>query len=359
MRNDLRLLAAAFIAAKAASVRAVEITPTGRLHLDYAAYDDDRTPFENRFLVRRAQLGLQVKIDGDWSAKLVYDFSNGGSLKDAYVRYDGWKAGEVTLGQSKVPFGLEQLASTNDTTFLERSLPSDAFTLSRRKGLTFANVGTSHTVTAMVFGSSVGRSEAGGAAARITFAPINNARSLLHFGIAATSERPHGDFSFSARPEALPTDPKLVRTGTIADVARVDRLGLETAWQRGPFSVQAERLQAHLSRDNGQPKLDLQGWYVAGSWVLTGEPRKYKDGAFKDIVPSKRSGAWELAARYSRVNLNDASVLGGSEHNLTLGLNWYACKNARVMVNYIRVSSDRRGVSDDPRILEVRLQLSF
>ena len=47
------------------------------------------------------------------------------------------------------------------------------------------------------------------------------------------------------------------------------------------------------------------------------------------------------------------------ERNLTFGLNWYANKYARVMLNYIKVNSDRRGVSDNPRILEVRLQLSF
>lgn len=359
MRNDLKLLAAAVLAAKAPTAGAFELTPTGRLHLDYAKHQDDTAPFDSRFLVRRAQLGLEAKFDDNWSAKVVYEFASGGSLKDAYLRFDGWKAGKITIGQSKVPFGLEQLVSTNDITFLERSLPSDAFTLSRRKGLSFQSAGANHTFAAMVFGSSVGGSEAGGAVARITFAPVNHDDSLLHFGLAATSERARGNFSFSARPEALPTDPKLVRTGTINDVSRVNRLGLEVAWKQGPFSIQSELLRAHLVRDNSRPDLDFHGWYVGGSWVLTGESRQYKDGAFKGIVPGKPGGAWELTARYSRVDLNDAPVTGGSEHNLTLGLNWYANENARVMLNYIKVNSDRRGISDNPRILDLRLQLSF
>ena len=359
MRNGIKVLAAASLAAMATSARAFEITPSGRLHLDYADYQNDRTQFDSRFLVHRAQLGLEAKFNDDWSAKIVYDFATGGSLKDAYLRFKGWKVGTLTIGQSKVPFGLEQLVSTNDITFFERSLPSEAFGLSRRKGFAFDNKGAKHTFSAMVFGSSVGGNEASGAAARITFAPINHDDSLLHFGLAATSERTHGDFSFSARPEALPSDPKLVRTGTITDVSRVNRLGLEAAWKRGPFSVQSELLRAHLSRDNGQPDLGFHGWYVGGSWVLTGESRGYKDGAFKGIVPARPSGAWELTARYSRVDLNDAPVTGGSEHNLTFGVNWYANKNARVMLNYIKVNSDRRGVSDNPRILELRLQLSF
>jgi len=359
MRNDLKLLAAGILAANAQSAGAFELTPTGRLHLDYAKYQSDRTPFDDRFLVRRAQLGVEARFDENWSAKVVYEFASGGSLKDAYLRFDGWKAGKITIGQSKVPFGLEQLVSTNDLTFQERSLPSEAFTLSRRKGLAFENAGANHTFAAMVFGSSVGGSEASGAAARVTFAPVNHDGSLLHFGLAATTERAHGDFSFSARPEALPTDPKLVRTGSITDVSRINRLGLEAAWKKGPFSIQSELLRAHVSRDNSQPDLGFHGWYVGGSWVLTGESRNYKDGAFKGIAPEKPGGAWELTARYSRVDLNDARVTGGSEHNLTVGVNWYATKDTRVMLNYIKVNSDRRGISDNPRLLELRLQLSF
>ena len=359
MRNDLKLLAAAILAAKATTAGAFELTPTGRLQLDYARYQDDATPFDSRFLVRRAELGLEAKFSDDWSAKVVYNFASGGSLKDAYLRFDGWKAGKIIIGQSKIPFGLDQDVSSSDITFLERSLPSEAFGLSRRKGVAFEGKGDNHTIAAMVFGSSVGGSEASGAAARITFAPVDHDNSVLHFGLGATTERPHGDFSFSARPEALPTDPKLVRTGTITDVARVDRLALEAAWKRGPLSIQSEFLRAHLSRDNSQPNLDFKGWYVGGSWVLTGESREYKNGAFKGIVPSRPGGAWELTARYSRVNLNDAPVRGGSEHNLTFGVNWYASKHARVMLNYIKVNSDRRGVSDNPGILEVRLQLSY
>lgn len=359
MRHELKLLAAAIMAAKATSASAFELNPTGRLQLDYAKYQDDKTPFDSRFLVRRAEFGVEAKFSDDWSAKVVYNFATGGSLKDAYLRFDGWKAGKITIGQSKVPFGLDQDASSNETTFLERSLPSDAFGLSRRKGIAFEGKGANHTFAAMVFGSSVGGNEASGVAARFTFAPINHGNSLLHFGLDATSERPHGDFSFGARPEALPTDPKLVRTGTITDVARVNRLGLEAAWKHGPVSIQSELLRAHLSRDNSQPNLDFQGWYVGGSWVLTGESREYKNGAFKGIVPSRPGGAWELSARYSRVNLNDAPVRGGSEHNLTFGLNWYANNNTRLMLNYIKVHSDRRGISDNPSILGVRLQVSF
>jgi len=82
-------------------------------------------------------------------------------------------------------------------------------------------------------------------------------------------------------------------------------------------------------------------------------------GRFRGISPSKRGGAWELTARYSHIDLDDGGVRGGTEDNFTLGLNWYANEHLRIMSNYIKVRSERRGDSDDPDILLVRAQITF
>ena len=41
---------------------------------------------------------------------------------------------------------------------------------------------------------------------------------------------------------------------------------------------------------------------------------------------------------------------------ITAGVNYYWRSNYKVALNYVKVSSDRRDVSDDPAILEARLQ---
>ncbi|MDR6306728.1 phosphate-selective porin [Nitrobacter vulgaris] len=46
-------------------------------------------------------------------------------------------------------------------------------------------------------------------------------------------------------------------------------------------------------------------------------------------------GAWEIAARYSYMDLNDNLVFGGKQNNVTVGLNWYLNDNMRVMFNWI------------------------
>ena len=359
MRIHQKLLVIAIIAGRAVAVDAVEVTPTGRLHVDYAHHDSDVAQFENKALVRRAQFGLKGKFGSGWSAEVVYDFASGGSLKDVYLRYRGWGHSDLKLGQFKVPFGLEQLTSTNDITFMERTLPSEAFTLSRRKGIGFQSNGANYTWAAMGFAPSIAGIGDNGAAARVTFNPFKAGNTLVHLGLAALTERPRGAVNLGARPEALPTDIRLVRTGSIFPVRRLDKLGVEAAWKKGPVSLQGEWIQTRLSPTASGSDGYFQGWYVAGSWVLTGESRGYKDGVFQQVVPARKAGAWELAARYSGINLDSDQIRGGKEHNVTFGLNWYFNDHLRLMVDYVKVISDRRGIADNPSILDVRAQFAF
>ena len=359
MRAELQALTVALLTSAAATADAFDLTPSGRLHLDHATHDSDKSQLVDRFIVRRAQLGLEAEFNGQWSAKAVYEFARRGGVKDAYVRYTGWKAAEIIAGQVKVPFGLEELINTNNITFIERALPTEAFPLSRRKGIRLQNLGTNHTFSVMRFGSSIRGDEGPGTAARLTLNPLNSDDTLVHVGLAATTERPNGGVKFSVRPEALPTDKALLRTGTVMAVNRINQLGLEGAWKHGPLSLQSEWIHSHLSRDANQPDVDYQGWYVAGSWILTGESRGYRDGVFKGVKAAQIRGAWELTTRYSHLNLGDGLVRGGHESNITLGVNWYARDYVRVMANFIKVSSRRRNVADDPNILDVRLQIEF
>ena len=339
--------------------RAFEIIPSGRLHLDYAAHDADVAPLNDRFLVRRASIGLEGKINDHWSFELNYDFADGGGAKDVSLRYDGWKRSAITLGQFKVPFGLEELTSSNNIPFIELSLPSATFAPSRRIGVGFDRGGSAYTVAAMAFGPSIDGDEGRGVGARVTFAPVNQDSTVVHLGLAASTERPKGEVRFGARPESRPTDIRLVRTGTLKAADRIHQLGLEAAWKTGPFSAQMEWMRSDVSRRSGQPDVDFHGGYVAGSWVLTGESRKYRDGVFKGLSPGQPGGAWELTARYSRIHLDDGLVRGGKQDNVTLGINWYANDHVRIMANYINVSSRRRGLSDDPNIFLLRTQIAF
>ena len=103
------------------------------------------------------------------------------------------------------------------------------------------------------------------------------------------------------------------------------------------------------------------GWYVQGAWTLTGQPRRYNaaNGGF-DVprvgkpfsLKARTWGVWELAARYSELDLDyragvagtvpsASSVRGGEQQIFTIGLNWYPNNNVRFLADYQRVDVDR------------------
>jgi phosphate-selective porin OprO/OprP len=102
------------------------------------------------------------------------------------------------------------------------------------------------------------------------------------------------------------------------------------------------------------PRLGFNGGYVEGSWVLTGEPHPYDteraawarpkvDRPFS--VGDGGIGAWEIAARYSTVDLNSnvvpgvsqsltGSIYGGRQQIAALALSWYPNDWLRFMLQF-------------------------
>ena len=110
------------------------------------------------------------------------------------------------------------------------------------------------------------------------------------------------------------------------------------------------------------------GAYTQLSYVLTGEVRPYNktNGIYTRVVPDKPFkpgsgwGAWEVAGRWSTIDLTDKDVLGNHLQDLTLGLNWYLNKNTKFQFNYIHpiLNSAVSGVSHAD-LFAVRAQLDF
>jgi phosphate-selective porin OprO/OprP len=153
-------------------------------------------------------------------------------------------------------------------------------------------------------------------------------------------------------------------TGAIADADGTQvTYGAEAAGVFGPFSVQGEYMRTMLDR-SGAGNAEFPGWYVFASWFITGEHRAYKasDGVFDRVSPNHNFlsdggwGAWELAARYSSLDLDDAGVTGGEMDDVTAGVNWYLYPNARVMLNYIYANPESVG---DANIFQTRFQVDF
>jgi len=139
---------------------------------------------------------------------------------------------------------------------------------------------------------------------------------------------------------------------------------LEGAFVDGPFSLQGEFAYTTVELPEVSNP-NFYALYVFGSYFFTGETRPYKvsSGAFGRVHPKREFrdgagglGAFEVAFRFSRIDLDDKDVLGGRLNDVTAAFNWYATRNYRVMTNVVRAS---RSDIDPVWIFQIRLQVAF
>lgn len=325
---------------------------------------------------RRARLYVEGTIYERMIFKAQYDFAGGDAdFKDVYIGLKKLPTlGTLKVGHFKEPFSLEELTSSKYITFMERSLPI-AFAPSRNTGIGVMNAVLDKRMTWALgifrdtdsFGDGAGDGGGYSFTTRVTGLPWyeDKGRKLLHLGFAWSRRDPEDDVvRFSQRPE-VHLAPRFVDTEEFA-ATQIDLLGVETALVYGPASVQGEYIHADVETRSGSDP-DFSGFYVTGSYFLTGEHRKYKEssGAFSRVKPKNNFldgkgglGAWELAVRYSEIDLDDrdAGILGGELHDFTFGINWHLNPNARVMLNY--VLSELEGVGDAD-LVGMRFQVDF
>ena len=102
--------------------------------------------------------------------------------------------------------------------------------------------------------------------------------------------------------------------------------------------------------------------------LFTGESRPYDrtEGRFGRVLPRHNFnwgkggwGAWELAGRYSLVNLNSADVHGGRLSMLMAGVNWYLHPHVKWRFNYGFGHVSGRSPEGNLNIFETRLEMDF
>ena len=321
--------------------------------------------------IRRARLYFSGLIYENIEYKIQFDFAGGDAdLKDAYLGLTDFPLGKLLMGHFKEPFSLEELTSSKYITFLERALPN-IFALGRNAGFMLHNTCSDERMTTAIgvfrstddYGENV---DNGGynITGRVTILPIyeNKGANLLHLGSAYSYRNPDDSIQYQQSPEAHLTD-SFVDTGSFAG-DQVDLVGLEAAWVNGPLSLQGEYMIADADRFGGGSDVEFDGYYVQASYFLTGEHRKYKttEGAFSRTKPKENysaaggSGAWEVKARYSGLDLSDRDITGGELDNITVGVNWYLNPNTRIMWDYVHADKDDVGQTD---MLMMRLQFDF
>lgn len=347
------------------------------LAVDAAFYDEKANPLGNGARFRSARIDLGGTLFSEWDYEFSLDFADAKvDIKDAFVAYRGVPSWAFQFGQFKVPFSLEEMGSRKHLTFMERALPN-ALAPDRKIGAGAKYQAPLWTAAAGVFGQAFDEDAANEvdsgwtSSGRLTFAPVHGQTRVFHLGASAAYHVPNAEKSvrIKGRPESNVTDVSYLNTGKIRNVRTQFTYGVESAIVYGPFSLQGEFIRSSLEIAGGSQSPTFGGGYAFASWMITGESRDYDfgKGAFGRVKPDRTYGAFELALRYSTLNLNSPPVVyGGRENNITIGFNWYANRNIRLMANYVLVDNDARATdnrdvlgNDDPGVFQTRVQFDF
>jgi phosphate-selective porin OprO/OprP len=337
------------------------------------------------FFVRRARFGFDGTVGGNFTYKLLFDFGGSGTegpsrVNDAWIGYTGLAPFTFQLGAFSPPANMDDGTSAEDLLMLERSSAGE---IGRALGAADARFGlgmkaggkrwmSSLTMTSRTVGDPEVFDAQLAAVARAGFLVATSSDYNVHVGASGTyvfappdqgsaATTPRHAIRFRDRPEVRVDSARLIDTGAI-DAERASVFAGEFGAHWKNFYVQGEHFWFDITRRAPTTFEDpsFKGYYLQGSWIVTGENRRYNPvtGSFQNPRPKNSftkdggPGAWELAARYSRMNLNfeeglegtaavPGSVRGGDQSTITLGVNWYPNSNFRVMMNYIIVDVDR------------------
>jgi phosphate-selective porin OprO/OprP len=371
----------------------------GRLFFDHVAFDDspalgvDR---ENETGFDTARMGMQGNVFENVKYQIEVEFEGTEvDFKTVYmeVNHLPW-LGNIRVGHFYEPIsGLEEVSGSRYQMFMERALPTSAFNPSRSYGYMAWNYLESHDVYWAVGGfrhesddspakAGLIKGDSGDwvMTSRVAWTPYydepSDGRYLMHFGLG-----------YSYR-----TDAEQVLIGTISELGNQAGFLASTIpadqnyslfvpefltiW--GPLSLQSEFYYAAPGNN-----VSLWGGYVEASWFLTGDHRGYnreqkhltRPRVFEDFfrvrTPSgicRGTGAWELKARWSHVDLSEGSDPNpavttrtrGIQSNFLTGVNWYLNAYTRVMFDYVYEDVDLvSGVSGRTHSYGTRMQVQW
>lgn len=345
----------------------LEVNLGARLQLDASVFDhgiDNGSAAD----VRRARVEFSARLGDAVRVRVEREFAQADGWRGLWIGITPVKGLEFRGGNQLVPFSMEDMQNSNTMPFIERSLTNTfapGFGLGGSARFAHDNFTLSAGYFTDAIADEVGQSRVrgDGFTARATVAPIQRRGSFLHFGAGYENR----SFDQADPPRftvvsASALAPRLLRTGAINRATNLDAYNAEFAFARGPFQMQAQYIAAQIERRD-RPTLEYDSWYGQASWMVTGERYRYSrsNGTPSGPQIDKRGGAIELAARYSEIDLDDASLDRGRASAMTLAASWFVDRNIRLMANYARTKTSNSLITPDASgdLGVVRFQLAF
>jgi phosphate-selective porin OprO/OprP len=308
-------------------------------------------------------------------------------IYDAYAELKYFDRFKIRAGKFKPPVGMERLQSDDDTSFVERGLPT-LLVPSRDIGYQISgDVIKSRAAYAVgVFNGVPDNSLTDTAVSdhrdytgRIfltPFQPDENALSGLGFGIGASSGNVDG--------EALPAYKTFGQNtffsfaSGVAEAGHRTRLAPGTYYYLGSFGLLSEYGLTEEGLQKGTLRRDIafRAWQVAGSYILTGEKKGFTSPTPKKNFDPRNHGwgAFELAVRVSDFSAERGIFNYGfasdttsprHAHEWVGGVNWYLNRLFRTSLDYGTTNfgggatAAAGGNRPSEKVLILRFQINF
>ena len=340
----------------------------------YFNYGGDVDPNENRFDIRRARLLLTGHLYRRFFYKFQYQFAGAGSrrLLDAYVDTRVLPFISLRVGQFKEPFSLEQVTSSKNIFFAERSM-GYLLTPLRDVGLmAHASLWKDRIYYGVGIFNGDGLDDSVGGdsdspefTGRLVYAPFKNMGIPIWNGLQIG-----GSYSYA---KADRNNVKVVvmtsgltpffeinsakKFNIIREVNARTRYGAELAWAYGPLLLWGEYINLQFSdvkTSDSQFNINLEDHYGSLLWMITGEEPTLKNGKIQAIRPLRNlgEGGWGalgLAFRYDNFDAGDSAykylidpkTYVREATAYTIAVNWYLNPYIRLLLNATRTNFDQ------------------
>ena len=332
----------------------------GRIEGEGAMYDLPALDGENGVEIRRFRVGLVgwSPLLDRLSWKVSVDLADRDvTIADVYLNFDFGRKGTLIVGNQDGSQSLSSDTGSLSLLFMESPLMIQAFGLAKRVGASYSWTGERSGAFALAFSRDLNSdAKHKGLTGRAWFNPYRTQGGVWHVGGSILREDISDETGLSTRPESHVTDVFLVDTGKWDDVASNRRLGLELAGAIGSFTTRFEYMRNDWKRDDGS-RNHFRGAYLEGGYFFGGVPFRYHNGQFMRPDLAGYGVAYEVAWRYSWIDLNDGEIRGGEERNLGLAFNVYPHTGLRIQSNLILVNADQPG--GDGLLLQARLQFNW
>lgn len=346
---------------------------SGRLLIDGGLFVNAPPSVNSGVNITDIRLGGKIYFLSNWYTKIDIGFANNKvSLKDAYIEYG--KNGNYFRGGYMLGFfSIDQSCSTNDLVFNTAANVAETFYPGRRIGLSYTrNMPFYYFSTGAFCGDDLNLSDkvkqGYNFTGRVVWRPVNTTGKLFHIGTGILFKVPNLDIETGKRQIRLSSKgvtyipiPKMLDV-TIEDVKSQVQANIECLMFHNKWMFQGEYLQMRINRTGLLTPYNARGGYVQGGFLLKGSTYGYDSLDAVPVMPEE-SHAVMLVCRYNYTGLDDAgnNLYGGSQHDLSVGINYYFNNYLSSRINYSSLWTNNHSAIGKSRtdMIQARLQVRF